>query len=265
MLSRYGSTPRGQIGAPILPTCLPTLGSCLHSARSKGFVCKAKVTHVTTLQFRWKTVQDFWSGRGKKGLNMVSKSSSVLHFQAGLLPNDCEETSEITLCLPSICIGVSGQACWIFRRSTMAWTRVSATRDNLEARCATQPIKGELSPKSAMRFSLSGPHTPSIASQNSKRMAISRSKFVIVQVGLSTKTTCNQMSQGYCQRNSVGVHAKSLPKITPLMLWLEASTIPMKSGHPHVILQHLVGSCVDSHRSVQHPLTALRAFMLRWK
>jgi hypothetical protein len=154
---------------------------------------------------------------------------------------------------------------YILYTKAKALTRFSATRDHLEARRATQPIEGEFSPKSAIHFSRSGPHTPSIASQSNKRPAISRSEFVIVPVGLSNKTTCDRMSSGHCQQNSIGVHAESSPKITPPTPWLDASTIPIKSGHPHVSSRHQVGSHVDSQRSVRHLSIALRAFKLRWK
>jgi len=90
-----------------------------------------------------------------------------------------------------------------------------ATRDCLEARRLTQPIDGELSPSIAMCFSWRGLHTPSIVSHNSNRPAISRSEFVMVPLGFSNDTNCEQMSSGHCHQKTVGVHADSLPNTTP--------------------------------------------------
>jgi hypothetical protein len=114
-----------------------------------------------------------------------------------------------------------------------------------------------LSLNSVILFSRRDPHTSSIANQSSSSPAISKSEFVMVPCGFSNLIMSERMSLGHCHQNIVGVHPKSLPKITPPMPWLDASTIPMKSGHPHVSSQHLVGSCVDSLRSVRHPVIAL--------
>jgi hypothetical protein len=162
-------------------------------------------------------------------------------------------------------MGISGQARWILSHRARAWARCSSTRDRLEARRVTQPIVGELSLNSAIRFSRSGPHTSSIANQSNSRPAISRSEFVIVPFGFSNVFICDRMSLGHCHLNTVGVHPKSSPKITPPTPWLNASTIPMNSGHPQVSSQHLVGSRVDSRRSVRHPSIALRTLVFRCK
>jgi hypothetical protein len=162
-------------------------------------------------------------------------------------------------------MGISGQACWILSCRARAWTRCSATRDRLEARCVTKPIVGELSLNTAIHFSRSGPHTSSIANQSNRRPAISRSEFVIVLFGFSNFFICDRTSLGHCHLNTVGVHPENSPKITPPMPWLDASTIPMKSGHPQVSSRHLVRSHVDSRSSVWHPSIALRTLAFRCK
>ena len=136
--------------------------------------------------------------------------------------------------------------------------RCLATRDCLEARRLTQLIDGELSPNIATRFSWRGPQTPSIGSHNSRSHAISRSEFVMVPSAFSLDINCVRMSSGHCYQNTVGVQAESSSNTTPPTPWLDASTIPTKSGHPEVNSRHRVGSCVDSLRSVRHPCSAWR-------
>jgi hypothetical protein len=131
-------------------------------------------------------------------------------------------------------MGVSGHAHWIFSRNANACMRCSATIDRFEARRVIQPIVGKLLLNSVTCFSRRGLHTSSITSHNIRRPANSRSELLIVPVGLSNDTTLLRMVSGHCHRKIVGVHADSSPKITPPTPWLDASTIPMKSGHPHI-------------------------------
>jgi hypothetical protein len=83
---------------------------------------------------------------------MVSNSESDVHVHAGLLPNNHDGISAIAVCLSSICIGVSGHACMIFKQSARAWSRSSATKDNWDANQVAQLTDGELSLKSVIRF-----------------------------------------------------------------------------------------------------------------
>jgi hypothetical protein len=112
-----------------------------------------------------------------------------------------------------------------------------------------------------MCFSQRVPHTPSITSHSKRSPAISKSEFDIVPTGLRRVLMFAVTSSDHCHRNTVGVHDLSSPIITPPMPWPDASTIPTQSGQLHVSSQHVVGSRVDSRRSVRHPSTVVRS---RW-
>jgi hypothetical protein len=151
------------IGAPISPTCLPSLGSCLQPSNAKGFICKANIAQVTTShQYRWKTVQESLLGNRNRELKRVSKSELISHCQARSLPNNWEGTSLIIFCFPSMCMGVRGHAPQVLRCNTKACIRCYATTHFLEARHVTHPMVGVLLLKSVTRFSCRPPHTPSI-------------------------------------------------------------------------------------------------------
>jgi hypothetical protein len=144
--------------------------------------------------------------------------------------------------------------------------RCLAIKDCFKARHVTHPMVGELSLNNVIRFSLRGPHSSSIASHSRSSPANSRSEFVMVPFKFLSNTTLVLIVSGHCHRKTVGVHAKSSPKITPPMPWLDASTIPTKSGQPQISSQHLVGSRVDSGRRDLHPSIALRTlrFLCRY-
>jgi hypothetical protein len=93
--------------------------------------------------------------------------------------------------------------------------------------------------------------------------AISKSEFVIHPVGLVLEWMFDVMSKGHCQRKTVGMHSARSPMTTPPTLWLEASTILTKSGHPVKSSLHRVGSFVDSQRRVQQPLMLANNFLCR--
>ena len=122
-------------------------------------------------------------------------------------------------------------------------------------------IDGELSPNIAMRFSW----TPSFVSHNSRSPTISRLEFVMVPLGFSLDINCVRTLSGHCHQKTVGVHAESLPNTIPPSPWLDASTIPTKSGHPEVNSRHRVGSRVDSPRSVHYPCSAWRTLLFLWR
>jgi hypothetical protein len=137
--------------------------------------------------------------------------------------------------------------------------RCLATVDRFDTRRSTQPTVGELLLSSVIHFSLKVPHTPSIASHSKRSPAISKSEFDIMPRGLSKVLMFSITSPGHCHRNTVGMHDVSSP--VPLMPWPDGSTIPTKSGQPHVSSRHFVGSRVDSRRSIQHPSIAVSS---RW-
>ncbi len=83
-------------------------------------------------------------------------------------------------------------------------------------------------------------------------------EFVIVPVCLSNERMLDRMLLGHFHQNTMGVHTNSLPKMTPQMPWLDASTIPMKFGHPHVNLRHLVGAHIDSQREGMASLKCIK-------
>ena len=141
----------------------------------------------------------------------------------------------------------------------------SATRLERHAICSTQLTVGLLSLNSAMRFSVRGPHTCSIMSHNSTRPASSRSEFVIFPFGFASDVILAVMSGGHCSLNTVGRHSDSSPMMTPPTPWLEASTTPIKSGHPATSLRQRVGRRVDSRKTVRQFDIASRRDALRWK
>ncbi len=211
----------------MLPTCFPIFGSCLHSSRLKGCVRKIEITRVTSPQFSRYTVQEFLFGRGKSELNSDSNSLSVSQRQEGLLPNKRDGTSEIAFLLPAIWMGVRGHARCIFRRNARACMRFSAIFERRDPRRATQPIDGELSLNSAIRFLVSELQIPSMTNHKMSRPAISKSEFEMHPPGLSNVTIWLRISSGHCHLNTVGIHSESSPTTTPPTPWLDASTIPM--------------------------------------
>ena len=108
----------------------------------------------------------------------------------------------------------------------------------------------------AMHFSCRESQTPSITSHRKSIPAISRSKLVMLPVGFVNDFMSALISGGHSQRNTVGTHVKSLLTMTPLTPWLEASTMPTKSGHPDTSSLHHVGSFVDSLNSMRQPQSA---------
>ena len=139
-----------------------------------------------------------------------------------------------------------------------ACTKCSATSDLREARRFVHPTAGELSLNSATRFSCKGWHTASITNHRMRTPTISKSELVLVPVGFENDRTLAVTSCGHSQRKTVGMHSDVLPITTPPTPWLDASTIPMKSGQPETSSLHRVGSLVDSRRSVRHPMIAAR-------
>ncbi len=159
-------------------------------------------------------------------LKSVSKSSSGLHVHFGLLPKDRDSTSDIAFRLPSMCIGVSGHACWVFNRRARACIRFSATDDFFDASRVTHPIVGKLSLNNVTRFLRRLLHTPSITSHSISRPAISRSEFDIFPFGFCTVFISFLISVGHSYRNTVGVHADVSPNTTPPTPCPDALTMP---------------------------------------
>ena len=206
---------RCEVGCPMLPTSFPGNGSCCQSSSTKGFIRKAKITRITVLQSRWKTVHDCCEGNGKVELKSVSNSSLDLQCHAGLLPNDREGMSAMAIRFPAICIGVKGQAFCCFARRANAWTRCSATVERFEASLVAHPIVGELSLNKVRRFSSRGPHTSSMVSHRRTRPAISKSKFVMRPSGLVAVLMSLVTSGGRFHQKIVGTQGDSSQITTP--------------------------------------------------
>ena len=131
---------------------------------------------------------------------------------------------------------------WNFSRKANTWTRCLATNEHFDAGWRTHPTGGgEFTVKSVTCSSWTSPQTPSIASQRISRPTISKLEFVMVPLGFWNKIMFTLMSSGHSQRKTIVVQSKLSPKITPPKQWPGASTIPMKSGQPHINLQHCVG------------------------
>ncbi len=121
----------------------------------------------------------------------------------------------------------------------------SATRLERHAICCTQLTVGLLLLNRAMHFSVRGPQMCSIMSHSRTRPASSRSEFVIVPFGVASEITLVVMSGSHYNQNTVCGHSKNLPMMTPPTPWLEASTTPIKLGHPATSSRQRVGRLVD--------------------
>ena len=195
-------------------------------------------------------------------MNRVRKDSSNVQCHAGVLPNDLEGTSEIALSLPSMWSVVKGHVLLFLIQRASACTKCSATSDLREARRFVHPTAGELSLKSATLFSCKGWHTASITNQRMRTPAISKSELVMVPVWFENNRTLVVTSFGHSQRKTVGMHCDVSPITTPPTPWLDAPTIPMKSGQPDMSSLHRIGSLVDSRRSVlRHPMIAAKTLL----
>jgi hypothetical protein len=95
-----------------------------------------------------------------------------------------------------------------------------------EAMRCTQLTEGLLSLNSATLFSTRLVHTCSIMSHNRRRPAISRSEFVIVPPVFFSDIIAAVISGGHWNRNTVGQHSESSPRITPPAPKLDASHMP---------------------------------------
>ena len=160
-------------------------------------------------------------------LNKLSKLVLDAHVHAGLLPNDRDGTLAMAFYLPSICNGVSGQACIFLSCNTRAWTRCSATTDQCDASQVTQLTVGELSLNSVTCFFWRVGHTPLITNHSISSPAFSKPEFVIPPVGFADKIRFCLMSAGHSQQKTTGLHWVSSPNTTPPTPWPDASTIPM--------------------------------------
>ena len=165
----------------------------------------------------------------------------VSQCQSLLLPKDLDGTSAISFLFPSMCDVTSGHAFFVFNRSAIVCTNCSATMDCFDASLFIQLIDGVLSPNNAIVFSVRSPPTPSITNHAITIPAISRSEFVILPPGFSAVFTSRVISIGHCHLKTVGTHLEFSPKTTPPTPWLDASTIPTKSGHLLVSSLHRVG------------------------
>ena len=165
-----------------------------------------------------------------------------------------------------MCVVISGHALLAFMRIASACTNCSATRDCLDANLSIQLIDGVLSPSSDIDFSFKSPPTSSITIHANSIPAISRSELVILPLGFVRDFTSFVMSSGHCHRKTVGIHLDPSPNTTPPTPWLDASTMPTKSGQPLVSSRQRVGSLNDSRSRVLHALIACkrRSFLCRY-
>ncbi len=124
---------------------------------------------------------------------------------------------------------------------------------------------GLLSLNSATRFSLSVVQTWSTINHRRRSPTILRSKFVNFPPLFVSKITNAVMLGGHCCQNTVGRHADSSPIMIPPAPWLEASTTPIKSGHPATSSLHQVGRDVDSCSIVHMSLIADSRGTFWWK
>jgi len=147
-------------------------------------------------------------------LKSVSRSSSYLQCQLGLLPNDRDGMSAIAMLFPATCIDVNGHAFCCFTRRARAWMRCSATIERLDASFVVQLIDGELSLRKVIRFSSRGPQTSSMVSHRRIIPAISKSEFVMFPPGLFAVFMSLATSSGHCHRKIVGTQGDSSPMTT---------------------------------------------------
>jgi hypothetical protein len=128
---------------------------------------------------------------------------------------------------------------------------------SFDASQSTQHTVGEfLSLNRAVCFSTRLPHTCSIVTNRKSKPAISKSEFDIVPSLFNGDTKDSRILSGHANQKTAGGHADSLPCMTPPTPWLNASLMPMKSGHPETSWRHRVDSNVDLCNRVRMPSMA---------
>ncbi len=141
---------------------------------------------------------------------------------------------------------VIGQIFCKLKRSARTGMSCFATRLERDAMRCTQLMVGLLLLKWATRFLVSRPQTCSITNHRIVSPASSKSKLVTLPVGFDLEITSSDISGGHLRQKTVGEHSDNSPIITPLTPWLDASSTPMKSGHPATSSRQRVGCFVDS-------------------
>ena len=156
----------------MIPVCLPVFGSRCHAASEISFIRKAEIMLVAGPEHKRNVVQEACEGNGKRRLKSVSNSQSDRQYHAGSDPKEREGMSTFIFFVPGMCTGVSGH-------------NLAAIRECFEASRAAQLTVGKLLLKIATCLLRRSPPTCSMHSHSISRPAISRSKFVILPVGLS--------------------------------------------------------------------------------
>ena len=188
-----------------------------------------------------------------------------MQCHSGTLPKERDGISAIAFSFPGMWSGVRGQADARLSRNASARTSCAATREWRDAIRSTQLTVGELSLSNATCLWAIDPQTPSIHSHNKSRPAISRSELVNVPRGFVNEMTLEVMSAGHWRRNTVGGHPIPSPSMTPPTPKLDASTIPMTSGHAATRSRHSVGRDVDRRRRKRISVIASRRALFRWR
>ncbi len=106
---------------------------------------------------------------------------------------------------------------------------------------STQLIVGELKLNSAMCLCAMFGAIDLMQSHRNSSPAISRSELLIFPFGLLKEMWSWEMSDVHWKRKTIGGSADNSPTTTPMMPWLKASTILVKSGQPETKSLHCGG------------------------
>ena len=161
--------------------------------------------------------------------------------------------------------GVSGDAHFIFNLSTNARSNFPATTEIFDTIWSTQDTVIWLLLNTDTWSPDFTSQTSSITSHSKKSPAISKSEFFNVPVRLDLDVVYLFTHSDHCMRNTVGVHSKFSPNMTPPTPWPDASFTPIFPGQPLISSLYLVGLRVDSHSSVFISLIAIGSFRFRWR
>ncbi len=136
---------------------------------------------------------------------------------------------------------VNGHVCWMLRWRASARTSCAVIRDFCNAILLTQLTVGELLLKSVMCLWAKSGAIALTQSHRNSRPAISRSELLIFPIGLLKDTRFSDTVVDHWSQKTIGGSSESSLTTTPQTLWLNASTIPMLSGHPNTRSLQCVG------------------------
>ena len=118
---------------PFSPYFITSVGSCIHSSIDDTWVRSSRITFVTTLSSKRKSVHDFCEGKGKDSLKNVQKSVLLQKCHAALYPYDRDGMSPSAFRYPASWRVTSGDALFFLSRMVRMRRSWFATLDLCDA------------------------------------------------------------------------------------------------------------------------------------